>query len=74
MARMRVAIDTTDFAALKRHRFTGECPVNFDGQESIYQFATSAGVERIASCETQIDESHPLFVAIHDALAASGMR
>ena len=69
IAALAAAIDATDFTALRRNRFTGECPVNFDGQESIYQFATPGGVERIASCETQIDESHPLFLAIRDALA-----
>jgi hypothetical protein len=74
MAALAAAIDATDFTALRRNRFTGECPVNFDGQESIYQFATPGGVERIASCETQIDESHPLFLAIRDALAATGTR
>jgi hypothetical protein len=74
IAALAAAIDATDFSALRRNRFTGECPVNFDGQETIYQFATATGVERIASCETQIDESHPLFLAIRDALAATGAR
>jgi hypothetical protein len=74
IAALAAAIDATDFAALRRNRFTGECPVNFDGQESIYQFATPDGVERIASCETQVDESHPLFLAVRDALAATGTR
>jgi hypothetical protein len=74
MAALAAAIDATDFTALRRNRFTGECPVNFDGQETIYRFATPGGIERIASCETQIDESHPLFLAVRDALAATGTR
>ena len=66
------AIKTTDFAAIRARPFTGECPVNFDGQEVIYEFGAPEGVERIASCETDIDPDHPLFVAVQAALAASG--
>jgi hypothetical protein len=72
IAALAAAIVATDFTALRQNRFTEECPVNFDGQETIYQFATAGGIERIASCETQMNESHPLFLAIRDALAAAG--
>ena len=63
-------IKTTDFATLRAIPFQGECPVNFDGQEVIYEFAAPTGVERIASCETQIDPDHPLFQAVDAALTA----
>jgi hypothetical protein len=43
--------------------------VAFDGQETIYTFATASGVERIASCEVEVDPSDPLFVAVSAALA-----
>ena len=66
------AIKTTDFAAIRARPFTGECPVNFDGQEVIYEFGAPGGVERIASCETEVDPDHPLFVAVQAALAAGG--
>ena len=65
------AIRATDFAAIRSRTFTGECPVNFDGQETIYEFSTPGGVERIASCEVEIDPEHPLFVAVDAALGAS---
>jgi hypothetical protein len=64
------AIKTTDFEAIRAVAFTGECPVNFDGQEVIYEFAAPSGVERIASCETEVDPDHPLFAAVDAALAA----
>ena len=66
------AIKTTDFAAIRARLFTGECPVNFDGQEVIYEFGAAGGVERIASCETEVDPDRPLFVAVQAALAAGG--
>lgn len=72
LATLDTAIKSTDFVAIRSRTFTGECPVNFDGQEVIYEFGAPGGLERIASCETEIDPDHPLFVAIHEALAAGG--
>jgi hypothetical protein len=68
MATLTAAVQATDFAALKAHPFTGECPVNFDGQELIFEFAVGGGTQRIASCEVDIDWGHPLFVAVGVAL------
>jgi hypothetical protein len=64
------AVKTTDFDAVRARPFTGECPVNFDGQEFIYEFGAPGGTERIATCETDIDPSHPLFLAVSAALAS----
>ena len=71
VAAIEGAILTTDFATVRSRPFTGECPVNFDGQEIIYGFSTPSGVERIASCEVEIDPDHPLFRAVAGALGAS---
>jgi len=68
MAALAAAIQTTDFAALKSHPFTGECPIAFDGQELIFEFSVGTGTQRIASCEVDIDWGHPLFVALGVAL------
>jgi hypothetical protein len=68
MATLTAAVSQTDFAALKAHPFTGECPVNFDGQELIFEFNVGSTVQRIASCEVEIDWGHPLFVAVGAAL------
>jgi hypothetical protein len=72
LATLDGAIKTTDFAAIRARPFTGECPVNFDGQEVVYEFGAPGGVERVASCETEIDPVHPLFAAVDAALAAGG--
>jgi len=68
MAALTAAIQATDFTAIKAHPFTGECPVNFDGQELIFEFTAGAGTQRIASCEVDIDWGSPLFVAVSVAL------
>jgi hypothetical protein len=72
LAALEGMIKATDFAVLRARPFTGECPVNFDGQEVIYEFGAPTGTERIASCETEIDPDHLLFVAVRAALAAGG--
>jgi hypothetical protein len=64
------AIKTTDFEVVRAVPFEGECPVNFDGQESIYEFGAPGGVERVASCETAVDPAHPVFAALDAALIA----
>ncbi len=64
------AIKTADFAAIRAVPFTGECPVNFDGQEQIYEFGAPGGVERIATCETEVDPASPVFAATVAALVA----
>jgi len=61
-------VAATDFAALKSHPFTGECPVAFDGEELVFEFAIGTGSQRIASCEVEIDWGHPLFIAVGAAL------
>ena len=68
MTTVTAAMQQTDFAALASHPFTGECPVNFDGQELIFEFNLGSTTRRIASCEVAIDWGHPLFVALATAL------
>lgn len=63
-------IRVTDFTVLRSIPFVGECPVNFDGQEEIYEFGSPGGVQRIASCETAIDPDHPLFAAVSAAMGS----
>lgn len=68
LAALDEAIRTTDFAALKSHRFTGTCPTAYDGQELVFEFHAPGGVERIASCEVNVDFGEPLFVAVANAV------
>ena len=69
MAVLTAALQATDFAAMKAHPFTGQCPVAVDGQELIFEFAVGGGTQRIASCEVAIDWGQPLFAALAAALA-----
>lgn len=68
MATLTAAVATTDYQAVRSAPFTGECPVNFDGQELIFEFAVGAATQRVASCDVDIPWGHPLFVAIGVAL------
>lgn len=66
---LQQAIADADFDEIRSHPFTGECPVNFDGQEIVVVFATADGTEEIAGCEVDIDWSSPPFATIKTALA-----
>lgn len=68
MSALNAAMAATDFGTLKSKPFTGECPIAFDGQELIFEFAALAGTQRLASCEVDIDWGHPLFIAVATAL------
>jgi hypothetical protein len=68
MSALNAAMAATDFGALKSKPFTGECPIAFDGQELVFEFAALAGTQRLASCEVDIDWGHPLFIAVGTAL------
>ncbi len=61
-------IAATDFDEVRSHPFTGNCPTAFDGQEVVFEFATTQGVERIESCQVAIDYASPLFSAVVNAV------
>jgi hypothetical protein len=63
-------IEATDFDAIRANPFTGTCPVAFDGQEFVYEFTTSDGVERIESCVTEVNPRHALFEAVTGILGS----
>jgi hypothetical protein len=68
LAALGAAITATDFAILKSHPFTGECPTAFDGQEFVFEFGAPNGTQRIATCEVEVDYGSPLFVAVGTAI------
>ena len=68
LAALDAAIRTTDFTALRSHPFTGECPTAFDGQEIVFEFRVPGGVQRLATCEVDVDFGSPLFLAVSTAL------
>jgi hypothetical protein len=65
---LEAAIAATDFAALRRPAFSGECPTAYDGQELVFEFTTAAGTERLASCDSMLDYHAPVFRALAAAL------
>ncbi len=64
LAALDEAVRTTDFATLRSHPFTGLCPTAVDGQEIVFEFGAPSGIERIATCEVDLDFGWPLFVAV----------
>lgn len=68
MTTLTAAVKGADYASIKSKPFTGECPVAFDGQELIFEFSVGSGIQRVASCEVDIDWGHPLFVTVGIAL------
>ena len=67
-AALDAAIQTTDFAAMRAKPFTGECPIAFDGQKQIFEFSVGGSTQRLDSCESELDWSSPLFIAMVGAL------
>jgi hypothetical protein len=57
-------IEKTDFEEMRKAPFAGTCPTAFDGQQIVYTFFTSHGIEKIDSCKTQINENSPLFMQL----------
>ena len=62
------AIQGTDFAAMRAKPFPGECPIAFDGQKQIFEFSVGGTTERLDSCESELDWSSPVFIAMVTAL------
>jgi hypothetical protein len=71
---LRMEIERANFPLILSRPFTDMCPTAYDGQETIYVFTVGMGTgfERIASCEVDVDLSHPLFLAVSAALWAVG--
>jgi hypothetical protein len=68
LAALTAAIGAADFPAIEGHPFRGECPTAYDGQELVFEFDTPGGIERIATCEVEVDFGSPLFLAVANAL------
>lgn len=68
MATLEEAIRTTDYTELFSHPFTGECPTAYDGQEIVFEIAAPTGIQRIASCQVEVDYDAALFAAVLEAV------
>lgn len=69
MTALAAAVRSTDYGAIRARPFRGTCPTVYDGQELILEFHAPDGVQRIASCEVEIDWDQPLFVATVAAIS-----
>lgn len=69
MTALAAAVRSADYAAIRAKPFRDTCPTAWDGQELILEFHAPDGVQRIASCEVEIDWGHPLFVATVAAIS-----
>lgn len=58
-------IAKADFTAIKAKKFTDVCPSAYDGIEHVYNFTTAQGDQEISSCTYALDDTHPLFAAVH---------
>ena len=65
-------IEEADWDAIRAVPFTGECPVNFDGQESVYTFHVEPEPILIESCTTEVDTTQEPFQTIHGILFGTG--
>jgi hypothetical protein len=73
MAALDTLVRTTNFDAIRARPFTGTCPMAYDGQEVIFEFGAPGGIERVASCETEIDLDSPLFAAVNAAFQGASV-
>lgn len=64
-------INQQDFSRLRARPFTGTCPTKTGGQEVTYAFYTSKGLEKLSTCEFEIDFTSPIFVLIRQMIPAN---
>ncbi|MFH1111584.1 MAG: hypothetical protein V1712_00750 [Patescibacteria group bacterium] len=67
-------IDTADFETINLRKFTGICPIAYDGQEYIYTFYVGSDIEVVDSCKTMIDYNYDLFTAINNTIQVASSR
>jgi len=58
------AIEQADWEAILGTPFTGECPVNVDGQEQIYTFTVQGEAVTVASCTVEVDSTAEPFLTV----------
>jgi len=72
MARLTEVVEATDWDAILAVPFTGECPVNFDGQEQIFTFTVKGQAVEVASCTTLVDQEAEPFATVQGILFGTG--
>jgi hypothetical protein len=69
---LTAGIADADWEAILAVPFSGECPVNFDGQESVYTFHVAPEPVVVASCTTEVDTTREPFRTIDGILFGTG--
>jgi len=72
LTRLIGQVEAADWTAILAKPFTGECPRNVDGQESIYTFNTAAGPVIVAGCTVEIDPQQEPFQTVQGILFGVG--
>ncbi len=72
LKRLVEQVNAADWKAILAKPFTGECPKNVDGQESIYTFNTASGPVTVAGCTVEIDPQQEPFQTVQGILFAVG--
>lgn len=72
LQRLVEQVNAADWTAILAKPFTGECPKNFDEQESIYTFTTAAGPVIVAGCTVEIDPQQEPFLTVGGILFGLG--
>lgn len=68
--RLNTAAAAADFDAIRAVPFEGTCPLAFDGMEDVYTFHVDGVEEKVASCESAIDETADLWQGVAAVVAA----
>jgi hypothetical protein len=72
LKRLIEQVEGADWKAILARPFSGECPRNVDGQESIYTFSTAAGPVTVAGCTIEIDPQQEPFQTVQGILFGVG--
>lgn len=72
LARLVEQVGAADWDAILAVPFEGECPRNFDGQESIYTFHLAAEPVVVASCTVAVDPEREPFRSVQGILFGVG--
>ena len=62
-------INATNFKAIESTKFTGTCPIAYDGPEMVYTFNVAGSAHVLASCKVVIDNNSEPFVSIHKLIS-----
>ena len=72
LARLVEQVGAAEWDAILAATFEGECPRNYDGQESIYTFHVATDPVVVASCTIAVDQEREPFRSVQGILFGVG--